>query len=142
MYIVARIDHNGKFARRPNGKLDIHFISSSANTILCVCKRDFCSLDANGDLPDGQLINDRRLLDDGQWTAVSSDIPMVKSTTSSHYSIFRQRIPEYDLKQVRHYLQFKNRLEGMEVCLDWINRSIAMKEANASECFAMETLAI
>lgn len=107
-----------------------------------MCKRDFCSLDANGDLPSRQLIDDRELLDVGLWTAVSSDILMVKSTTSSHYSIFRQRIPEYDLKQVRHYLQFKNRLEGMEICLDWINRSIAMKEANASECFAMETLAI
>lgn len=67
---------------------------------------------------------------------------MVKSTTSSHYSIFRQRIPDYDLKQVRHYLQYKNRLEGMELCLWELNRSIYLKEVQTSECFAKETMAI
>lgn len=70
------------------------------------------------------------------------DIPMVKSTTSSHYSIFRQRIPNYDLKYVRNYLQFKNRLAGMELCLEQLNRDIERKEIQCSECFEKETSSI
>lgn len=65
---------------------------------------------------------------------------MVKSTTSSRYSVFEQRIPDYDLKQVRHYFQYKTRLEGMELCLWQLNRDIHAKEVQASECFAKETL--
>jgi hypothetical protein len=53
---------------------------------------------------------------------------MVQSTTSSHYSVFRQRIPEYDLKEVRHYLQFKNRLDGMELFLEMQKRDLWRKE--------------
>lgn len=56
------------------------------------------------------------------------DIQMVKSTTSSHYSVFRQRIPDHDLKYVRNYIQFKNRLEGMELMLNVLKRSAQMKE--------------
>lgn len=67
---------------------------------------------------------------------------MVKSTTSSHYSVFSQRIPNYDLKYVRNYTQFKNRLEGMELCLKQIDRNIWRKEVQCSECFVQETLAI
>ena len=67
---------------------------------------------------------------------------MVKSTTSSHYSIFRQRIPDYDLKQVRHYIQFKNRLAGMELCLEQLKRDTKRKEVQSSECFAKLTMAI
>ena len=67
---------------------------------------------------------------------------MVKSTTSSHYSVFAQRIPDYDLKYVRNYLQFKTRLEGMELCLDGLNRDMHSKEVQSSECFSNMVLAI
>lgn len=71
--------------------------------------------------------------DGDKWTPTEEnggirDVPMVKSTTSSRYSVFRQRIPEYDLKQVRHYFQFKTRLEGMELCLEQLERDIHRKE--------------
>lgn len=67
---------------------------------------------------------------------------MVKSTTSSHYSIFRQRIPDYDLKYVRNYIQFKNRLQGMELCLEQLKRDVNRKEVQCSECFNKETIYI
>ena len=67
---------------------------------------------------------------------------MVHSTTSSHYSIFRQRVPDYDLKLVRHYLQFKNRLEGMELCLEQVKRDLHHKEVRESECFTKLTMVL
>lgn len=67
---------------------------------------------------------------------------MVHSTTSSHYSIFRQRVPDYDLKLVRHYLQFKNRLEGMELCLEQVKRDVHHKEVRSAECFAKLTMVL
>ena len=48
---------------------------------------------------------------------------MVHSTTSSEYSVFEQRIPDYELKDVRNYLQFKTRLEGMNRCLVSLKRN-------------------
>ena len=79
--------------------------------------------------------------EDGNFKGIR-DIPMVKSTTSSHYSIFRQRIPEYDLKYVRNYLQFKNRLQGMELELGILKRNVYLKEVQSSECFARQTMAL
>ena len=67
---------------------------------------------------------------------------MVHSTTSSHYSVFRQRIPNYDLRQVRHYLQFKNRLSGMELCLQQLKRDVHHKEVRVSECFMKQTMVL
>ena len=67
---------------------------------------------------------------------------MVHSTTSSHWSVFRQRIPEYELRQVRHWVQFKNRLDGMELCLENLDRNIWMKEVQVSECFAKEAMVL
>ena len=67
---------------------------------------------------------------------------MVHSTTSSHYSIFRQRIPDYDFKLVRHYLQFKNRLEGMELCLEQVKRDVHHKEVHSAECFSKLTMVL
>lgn len=64
---------------------------------------------------------------------------MVKSTSSSRYSVFEQAIPDKDLKKVRHYLQFKTRLEGMELFLEQLKRDANRKEIRASECFAMLT---
>ena len=127
--IVCDISKDGQFRRDKDGNLDIKLFKTKDNTILCVCEDDFLETRVVPTEP-------------GVWTPVIRDIPMVKSTTSSHYSIFRQRIPDYDLKQVRHYLQFKNRLEGMELCLWELNRSIYLKEVQASECFAKETMAI
>ena len=101
---------------------------SEQNTILCVCEDDFS--------------NQERTSSTEEWEPVKKDIPMVHSTTSSHYSIFRQRIPDYDLKQVRHYFQFKTRLEGMELCLLDLKRNIWRKEIRASEAFAKQTMAI
>lgn len=140
-YIVARMDKDGQFKRRSDGKLDMALIAASnRNTILCVCKEDFCQFDSeNGNI----LALDRPSRNTGKWSpTIVDEVPMVKSTTSSHYSIFRQRIPNYDLKQVRHYLQFKNRLEGMELALEQLNRNVRQKEVQISECFTKETLAI
>ena len=99
------------------------------NTILCVCEDDFAIERA---IPSTREI----------WEPVEYDIPMVHSTTSSHYSIFRQRVPDYDLKLVRHYLQFKNRLEGMELCFEQVKRDVHHKEVRSAECFAKLTMVL
>jgi len=117
--------------------------TSSRNTILCVRKEDFCKFD-----DDGNMVNaDREVGETGEWTPTEEnggirDIPMVHSTTSSHYSIFSQRIPDYDLKLVRHYLQFKNRLQGMELCLEQVKRDVHHKQVRESECFAKLTMVL
>lgn len=43
---------------------------------------------------------------------------------------------------MRNYLQFKTRLEGMELMLKILKRNVHLKEVQASECFARETLFI
>ena len=98
---------------------------SSVNSILCVCEDDF---------------HREKMESTEVWTPVVDDIPMVHSTT--HYSIFRQRIPDYDLKLVRHYLQFKNRLEGMELCLEQVKRDVHHKEVHSAECFSKLTMVL
>lgn len=110
--------------------------SSSINSILCVCEDDFYR--------DKPREAQRSLKRDATntWTPDERDIPMVHSTTSSHYSIFRQRIPDYDLKLVRHYLQFKNRLQGMELCLEQVRRDVHHKEVRSAECFTKLTMVI
>lgn len=121
-YAVAHIDSEGQLSTVPMT------FSSDRNTILCVCEQDFFQ-PADGDI----ACADRPVRESSEpWTPETRDIPMVKSTTSSHYSIFRQRVPEYDLKEVRHYLQFKNRLEGMELCLKNLKRDVYRKEVQAS----------
>ena len=105
---------------------------TSNNTILCVCEDDFYNNERSGS---------------GTWTPTEDnggirDIPMVHSTTSSHHSIFRQRVPDYDLKLVRHYLQFKNRLEGMELCLEELRRNVHHKEVRSAECFSKLTMVL
>lgn len=101
-------------------------------------KEDFCKFD-----DDGNMVNaDREVGETGGWTPVIGDIPMVHSTTSSHYSVFRQRIPDYDLKLVRHWFQFKNRLEGMELYLEQVRRDVHHKENRVSECFAKQTMVL
>ena len=104
-YLVVVIDKDGQI------KTDPIVWDSNDNTILCVCKGDF---DKDRVVPERDYDH---LQSEDFWEPDERDIPMVHSTTSSHYSIFRQRVPDYDLKLVRHYLQFKNRLEGMELCL-------------------------
>ena len=94
-YIVAKMDKDGKFVLKEDGNPDICMYGSPNNTILFVCESDFMRRGGYESEP---------------WTPKVGDVTMVHSTSSSHYSIFRQRIPDYDLKQVRHYLQFKNRL--------------------------------
>ena len=126
---MCDIDKDGQFAKDENGVPILNLFSSEDNTILCVCEDDFKKTREKPENP-------------GTWTPKIRDIPMVKSTTSSHYSIFRQRIPDYDLKQVRHYLQFKTRLEGMELCLEWLKRNVQMKEVQSSECFARQTMSV
>lgn len=120
-YLVTTIDKDGHVVSKPI----ISQVPTTDNTILCVCESDF---DIERVVPtSGQRET---------WVPVEGDIPMVHSTTSSHYSIFRQRIPSYDLKLVRHYFQFKNRLAGMELCLEQVKRDIHHKEVNISHCFA------
>ena len=127
-YIVAKIDKDGQILDiSPDQKLRIW--SSERNEILSVFENDF--------LPKKSKVSRKE-----EWTPTESDIPMVKSTTSSHYSVFSQRIPDYDLRYVRNYIQFKTRLEGMELCLLQLKRDIWRKEVQCSECFNKETIAI
>lgn len=144
-YIVCDIDKDGQFRKDNNGLPTVNVFDSEHNTILCVCEDDFNS---DRTVPVYDYDN---LTEDDYWHPEEKDedgntgirdIPMVKSTTSSHYSIFRQRIPDYDLKHVRHYFQFKNRLAGMELCLEQLKRDAKRKEVQSSECFAKLTMAI
>lgn len=138
-YIVLTIDKDGRIQTDENGKPVLEMWKSNPgerSTILCVCESDF-TRDAPSTMP--------REEEDGRVEPQQPQmgrIDMVQSTTSSHYSVFRQRIPDYDLKEVRHYLQFKTRLEGMELMLEILGRNINLKEIHASECFAKETMAI
>ena len=128
--IVVRIDMNGQICRNSDGGLDISTYSSNRNEILCVCEGDF--------LPGKHSVNEPTI-----WkNPIQANIPMVTSTTSSHYSVFRQRIPDYELKYAKNYVQFKNRLDGMELYLKYLEKDIWMKEVQASECFAKTTFII
>lgn len=129
-YLVATIDKNGQLAKDKDGFPDIVMFKSKDNLILSVCENDF---DSSREDKKETWDKDEQIL---------GPIPMVKSTTSSHYSVFAQRIPDYDLKYVRNYLQFKTRLEGMELCLDGLNRDMHSKEVQSSECFSNMVLAI
>ena len=98
--------------------------------IMCVCEGDF--------LPGNHSENRPTM-----WkNPIQANIPMVTSTTSSHYSVFRQRIPDYELKYAKNYVQFKNRLDGMELYLKYLEKDIWMKEVQASECFVENTFII
>ena len=118
-YLVVEVDKDGQLTRDKDGFPEITTLSSSE--ILSVCEWDFsenkCSVCEDSKVHVGQ-------------------IPMVKSTTSSHWSVFAQRIPDYDLRYVRNYLQFKTRLEGMELFLEYLERNIKSKEIQCSECFS------
>jgi hypothetical protein len=73
-YLVTTIDKDGHVVSEPIVSQD----PTTDNTILCVCAGDF-------DI-------ERAVPTSGQretWDPVEGDIPMVHSTTSSHYSIFR-----------------------------------------------------
>ena len=121
---MAKIDVEGQV------KDIIDHWQSENNEILSVCEDDFKKGRASSQKPsDGVEFGEK-------------EVPMVHSTTSSHYSVFRQRIPEYDLREVRHYLQFKTRLEGMELMLKILKRNVHLKEVQASDCFARETMCI
>ena len=76
------------------------------------------------------------------WFPYTDDIPMVTSTTSSQYSVFEQEIPDHDLRYVRNYNQFYNRLIGMEFFLDEIDRCLKWKRIQLSRCFVEQTLSI
>ena len=125
-YLVTTIDKDGHIVSDPIVSQE----PTADNTILCVCESDFAL--------------ERAVPTSGRetWEPVEGDIPMVHSTTSSHYSIFRQRIPDYDLKLVRHYLQFKNRLEGMELYLEQVKRDVHHKEVQSAECFSNLTMVL
>ena len=124
-YLVVKMDMQGQIVSEPI------VWTSNVNSILCVCEDDFYR---------DQMVDSTR--EEATWEPVEGDIPMVHSTTSSHYSIFRQRIPDYDLKLVRHYLQFKNRLEGMELCLEQVKRDVHHKEVRSAECFSKLTMVL
>ena len=126
-YLVTTIDKDGHIVSNPIVSQE----PTTDNTILCVCESDFA-------LERVVPTSGRREI----WKPVEGDIPMVHSTTSSHYSIFRQRIPDYDLKLVRHYLQFKNRLQGMELCLEQVKRDVHHKEVREAECFTKLTMVL
>ena len=125
-YLVVKMDVEGQIVSEPI------VWTSNVNSVLCVCEDDFYR-DETVDSTAQQR---------GTWSPETGDIPMVHSTTSSHYSIFRQRVPDYDLKLVRHYLQFKNRLEGMELCLEQVKRDVHHKEVRSAECFSKLTMVL
>lgn len=102
-YLVAKLDMNGQLGYVDEGQR-FRVWTSGVNEILSVCEQDF--------LQRGQAIDGVE-----EWSPEVRDVPMVHSTTSSEYSVFEQRIPDYELKDVRNYLQFKTRLEGMNRCL-------------------------
>ena len=116
--LVVEIDKDGQLTKDEDGLPKITRFNSSS--ILSVCEQDFEENGTKGCDSNSHV---------GQ-------IPMVKSTTSSHWSVFAQRIPDYDLRYVRNYLQFKTRLEGMELFLEYLERNIKSKEIQCSECFS------
>lgn len=120
-YIVAKMDKDGKILNVSGGER-FRMWHSNVNEILSVCEADFSP----------RVVDVAEDTAADTWEPQKGDIPMVHSTTSSHYSIFRQRIPDYDLKQVRHYCQFRNRLEGMELELEVLDRNIHLKEVQMS----------
>jgi hypothetical protein len=140
-YLVVKMDRNGQIVSMSSPS-----DQTSSNTILCVCEDDY---DLNrvvpqynyDDLQESDFWHPEETDEKGNPKGIR-DIPMVHSTTSSHYSIFRQRIPDYDLKLVRHYLQFKNRLEGMELCLKQVKRDVHHKEVRLAECFSKLTMVL
>ena len=139
LYVVATIDSEGQIKDKPT------FWASNDNTILCVYRDDFNSdrtvpVYDYDNLTENDYWHPEQEDEDGN-TGIR-DIPMVKSTTSSHFSVFRQRIPDYELKYVRNYIQFKTRLEGMELCLKQLKRDIWRKEVQSSDCFNKETIYI
>ena len=109
-YLVTTIDKDGHVVSEPIVSQD----PTTDNTILCVCESDF---DLERAVPTSGFET---------WDPVEGDIPMVHSTTSSHYSIFRQRIPE----------------EGMELCLEQVKRDVHHKEVRSAECFAKLTMVL
>lgn len=128
-YIVARIGFDGKIATKDDGTLDLRVFSSPYNTILSVCENDYA-------------VDRITWKSDKIWNAVERDVPMVKSTTSSQYSIFEQYIPDADLANVRQYLQFRTRLRGMDVCMEQLDQMVHAKEVMCSERFAKMTFSI
>ena len=138
--VVVMVDKEGQLVRDKKGRLYINLFVADSNLGICVCEDDFN--ESRTSVVQGRGVwHPEQVGEDGNPIGIR-DIPMVHSTTSSHYSIFRQRIPNYDLKQVRHYLQFKTRLQGMELCLLQLRRNVHLKEVQASECFAKETMAL
>ena len=131
-YIVCDInEETGAFrVDEGTGAVALKAFESPENTILCVCESDF--EEGRTSAPSSR----------SEWTPVVGEIPVVKSTTSSVVSVFKQEIPDHDLEQVRHYLQFKTRLEGMDLCLKHLKRDAHRKEARASECFAKLSTAL
>ena len=95
-YIVAKMGIDGQFCRDESGELDIKVFSSPFNTIICVCEEDFSenrSASLNSPVwEDSEIVEVQpRVEEDG--TVVSKEEVfreeyMVKSTTSSHYSVF------------------------------------------------------
>ena len=139
-YVVAKMNHDGQMTHNPI------VWQSNDDTMLCVCESDLYSdrvvptYDYDNLQPSDYWHPDE-LDEDGNPKGIR-DIPMVHSTTSAHYSVFIQQIPEEDLDDVRNYFQFKTRLEGMEICLVDLQRNVYRKEVSASECFIQQTFAL
>ncbi len=129
-YIVAKVDSDGQL--KPvdgNGGTLFRRWTSNKNEILSVCEQDFLPRKTN-------VVVSR------EWQPVVREVPVAKSTTSSHWSVFMQRIPNHDFKNVRNYVQFKTRLKGMELCLVQLKRDVYGKEVQCSECFNKMTISL
>lgn len=121
-YIVARVDQDGQFLTKENGTVDVTVFNSRYNTILSVCESDYA-------------VDRIQWSSDEIWTPTEGIVSVPISTTSSEISVFDQYIPDSDLENVRQYLQFRTRLEGMEPCLERLNRDVFRKEVQCSDAF-------
>ena len=131
-YIIARLNVlDGRFCRKKtDGTLDISIFKSDADEILSLCEKDYSE-----DADYGHS--------DKVWDTTYGELAYSRSSTSSRISIFKQKIPDdHELRDVRNYIQFKKRLEGMEAYMKYLDLDIQSKETQTSECFADMTLAI
>jgi hypothetical protein len=122
-YLVARVDVDGQ-VNDVDGENRFRVWKSDRNEILSVCEQDFSPKRSTSTSPSST---------ERTWDPKTGDVSMVHSTTSSRYSVFDQEIPDHELKDVRNYIQFKNRLQGMELFLKIIERCIYRKEVRISE---------
>lgn len=95
---------------------------SGFNPLLAVCESDH------------RLAHSGRPSDPGVWTSVEGEVSIPTSTTSARISVFRQAIPDEELRYVRNYVQFQTRLEGMELFQGWLESDLDAMKCRLGVC--------